>query len=237
MANHQVKNAAASTVYLKATGDGSNGDPFIIEHLETNSAAIKTSVEILDNAIAGNEMQVDVVTLPNVTLAAGTNTNEIVGDVADDAATGGNPVYVGGLAKPIDGTDPGSVDTENDRAAFVTDMNRRLLVSQAHPNLWRVNENHSSAQTNNNLKAAPGANLSLYITDIMFSSDTNCTFAIIEDESGTPVTLSGPHYYGARGGIAMPLITPIKMTANKSLGFTQVGGGNYTVELHGYIAP
>ncbi len=70
MANHQVKNAAASTVYLKSTGDGSNGDPHIIEHLETNSAAIKAAVETLDNAIAGSEMQVDVITLPNVTIGA-----------------------------------------------------------------------------------------------------------------------------------------------------------------------
>lgn len=34
---------------------------------ETNSAAIKTAVEAIDNAIAGNEMQVDVVTMPTVT--------------------------------------------------------------------------------------------------------------------------------------------------------------------------
>ena len=35
---------------------------------ETNSAAIKTAVEILDNAISGNEMQVDVLTMPAVTV-------------------------------------------------------------------------------------------------------------------------------------------------------------------------
>ena len=34
---------------------------------ETNSAAIKTAVETIDNAIAGNEMQVDVITMPTVT--------------------------------------------------------------------------------------------------------------------------------------------------------------------------
>jgi hypothetical protein len=41
---------------------------------------------------------VDVLTLPNVTLAAGTNTNEVVGDVAHDAAAAGNPLLVGGYA-------------------------------------------------------------------------------------------------------------------------------------------
>jgi hypothetical protein len=36
--------------------------------------------------------------MPNVTLAAGTNTNEVVGDVAHDAAAAGNPVLMGAYA-------------------------------------------------------------------------------------------------------------------------------------------
>jgi hypothetical protein len=35
---------------------------------ETTLAAVKTAVEIIDNAISGSEMQVDIVTMPNVTL-------------------------------------------------------------------------------------------------------------------------------------------------------------------------
>jgi len=38
--------------------------------LETNSAAIKTAVETIDNAIAGSEMQVDVITMPTTTVQA-----------------------------------------------------------------------------------------------------------------------------------------------------------------------
>lgn len=53
------------------------------------------SLALLDNAVSGNEFQCDVLTLPNVTLAAGTNTNEVVGDVAEDSALAGNPVRVG----------------------------------------------------------------------------------------------------------------------------------------------
>jgi len=37
---------------------------------EANSAAIKTAVETIDNAISGNEMQVDVITMPTVTVTA-----------------------------------------------------------------------------------------------------------------------------------------------------------------------
>ena len=61
---------------------------------ETNSAAIKTAVETLDNAIAGNEMQVDVVTMPNVTVNGtvtanvGTGTQAVSGTVAVSGVTG-----------------------------------------------------------------------------------------------------------------------------------------------------
>lgn len=41
---------------------------------------------------------VDIVTMPNVTLAAGTNTNEVVGDAAHDAPSAGNPLLTGGYA-------------------------------------------------------------------------------------------------------------------------------------------
>lgn len=79
MANLEIRDGDNTEKYLKGTGAGSDGDPFIPQHLETNSAAIKTAIEIIDNAIAGNEMQVDVVTLPaivgSVTANAGTNLN------------------------------------------------------------------------------------------------------------------------------------------------------------------
>src|SRR3990172_5727945 len=88
MTNLQVKDAAAATKYLKSSGAGTDIDPHIPEHLETNSAAIltaleiidnfisgarglvtednsaaiKTAVEIIDNIVAGTEAQVDVIT-------------------------------------------------------------------------------------------------------------------------------------------------------------------------------
>ncbi len=47
---------------------------------------------------SANIGDVDVLTLPNVTLAAGTNTNEVVGDVAHNVAAAGNPLLQGGYA-------------------------------------------------------------------------------------------------------------------------------------------
>lgn len=177
------------------------------------------------------------------TLASLLTSSQLIDDpvFADDAGyTLGTSkaTIVGGVAVETDGTDPSSVSAEGDAAAFRTDRNRRLLVNKNHPNLWKVNENHSSAQTNNQLKAAPGAGLSFYITDIIISNGATAgSVQLVEDEGGTPATIAGPYYFAANGGIAMPLETPIRMTANKSLGFTSTTVTTHTVTVSGYIAP
>lgn len=68
MANIEIRDGDGTEKYLKATGAGTTGDPFIPEHKETSAAsiltavqAIQTAVETLDNAISGSEMQVDIV--------------------------------------------------------------------------------------------------------------------------------------------------------------------------------
>lgn len=87
MANIEIRDGDGTEKYLKATGAGSAGDPFIPEHLDTNSAAILVAVQaaqaalqILDNIVSGNEAQVDVLTLPADPLGAS----------ADAAATAGS---------------------------------------------------------------------------------------------------------------------------------------------------
>jgi hypothetical protein len=184
-------------------------------------------VDILSIAAGDNNIgNVDVVTMPG-----------IVGTVADDATTPGNPVMIGGKAVETDGTDPTSVSAEDDVAIIRTDRNRRLLVNTAHPNQWVARENHTSAQTNNELKAAPGANLSLYITDIIMSTDTATNIKLVRDTAGTPADIAGPFYFAANGGISAHLVTPIRVTANQNVGFTGGATGNFTVEIHGYTAP
>lgn len=162
----------------------------------------------------------------------------IVGTIADDATTPGAPVMIGGQAKETDGTDPGSVSAEDDVARAIFDRNRRQLVNNVHPNMWSLFEDHTSAQTNNQLKGAPGANLSLYITDIIFSNGATAgSIKLVEDEGGTPVQLTQTIYMAINGGAVMSFRTPRRMTANKSLGFTSVSCTTHSVEVHGYIAP
>ncbi len=188
---------------------------------------------------------VDVLSLPAI--PAGTNNigdvdvltiPGIVGTIADDATTPGVPVMVGGSAKESDGTDPGSVSAEDDVARLITDRNRRLYVNTAHPNLWSVNEDHTTAQTNNELKTAPGASLSLYITDIIVSNGATAGIVqFVEDTGGTPVAKTGKLYLAINGGAVMNLKTPIRVTANKNFGFTSTTVTTHTITVNGYIAP
>ena len=75
--------------------------------------AIKTAVETLDNAISGNEIQADVLTLPG-----------IAGDVAHGTADSGNPIKVG--AKAAVSALP-TAEANGDRVNLITDRYGRNL--------------------------------------------------------------------------------------------------------------
>ena len=105
--------------------------------------AIAASLALLDNSIAsGNELQVDVVAaLPAgdnnignvdiVTLPASTNTIEVVGDAAENAAAAGNPVLTGGRYDSP-GNDNATVRTlgDNDVGALALDPTGALYVRE-----------------------------------------------------------------------------------------------------------
>jgi len=96
--------------------------------------AIAASLALLDNSIAsGNELQVDVVAaLPAgdnnignvdiVTLPASTNTIEVVGDAAEDAAVAGNPLLAGGrydaTQRTLDDGDAGALALDPSGALY-----------------------------------------------------------------------------------------------------------------------
>lgn len=309
---------------------------------ETNSAAIKTAVEILDNAIAGTEMQVDVVaslpagtnnigdvdvltvngvapafgtgvrgaTVQRVTIATDdsvpvtgtfyqatqpvslasvpshavtatdldirnlTNTDVVTAELsavdnavldtidavldtiktdtasivtatqliddtvfADDAAVtlGTSKGNISeGVAVATDGTDPTAVSAEGDAAALRTDMNRLLIVNQTHPRFWHVSADYASAQTNASVKAAPGASLSLYITDIQVSNGATAGNVTLLDGSGGTVLYEV--YPAINGGAVLSLRSPIKLTANTALCITSTTVTTHSVFVSGYIA-
>ena len=80
-----VISSGSCTVDLGANNDVTvtNATAANLKCEEASASAIKTAVEIIDNAISGSEMQVDVVTLPAVTGAVTANPTKLA--TTDDA--------------------------------------------------------------------------------------------------------------------------------------------------------
>jgi hypothetical protein len=161
-----------------------------------------------------------------------------VGDVASDSVDAGNPVKIGGKAVNMDGTAPGTAVAENDRADCRTDVYGRLLVETEHPNFWTATADYSSAQTNTELKATPGAGLSLYVTDIIISNGAVAgSVKIVESTGASPVDKVSRIWLAINSTVVLRFVTPIKLTANKNAGVTSVTVTYHTVTMNGYIAP
>lgn len=154
MANVLVQDGAGSAKYLKSTGDGSNGDPFVAEHLETNSAAIKAALETLDDVVVTEDaahssgdkgIMLLAVRKDSATALAGSDgdyiplivdssgrlhvtssATAVAGDVAHDAADSGNPLKIGGKAR----TSLPTAVAADDRVDGYFDAHGRIVVSR-----------------------------------------------------------------------------------------------------------
>ena len=160
-----------------------------------------------------------------------------IGEVADDAAVtlGTQRAIVNGaVAVTMDGTDPLAVSAEGDAAALRSDPNRILLVNQTHPRYFRAAADYASAQTNTSVVAAPGAGLSLWITDIIISNGATAGNITLLDGSGGSLLFE--IYPAANGGVAHSFRNPIKLTANTALVITSSTVTTHAVTVTGYIA-
>lgn len=169
-------------------------------------------------------------------VAAGT-TIEAVGDVAHDAAAAGNPVLICGIAQDVDDTaPPNRISAENDAARLATDFDGAVFTRPHGPQIWSHHTDSSSAQTDTTVHAAPGAGLSLYVTDIVFSSGAATAINLFFEEGAT--TVLGPYYLEATAGRGMSIHfqTPKKITANTALTFTTSAAILHTVDVTGYTA-
>jgi len=155
---------------------------------------------------------------------------------ADDAAytlSTSKANVVGGIAVSTDGTDPTAV-VEGDAAALRTDVNRILLVNQTHPRGTTVSADYASAQTNVSVIAAPGASLSIYITDIQLSNGAVAGNVTLLDGSGG--TVKWEAYPAINGGAVLNLRQPIRLTANTALCLTSTTVTTHSIFIGYYIA-
>lgn len=206
VASHAVTNAGTFAVQVDAAipaGTNNIGDVDI------------ASIAAGDNNI-GN---VDIVTMPNVTLAAGTNTNEVVGDVAHDAAAAGNPVAVAARAtNSVEGlTQVAAAD-----ATYVTADLNGCLVIRPHTTLEEIITERvtdtGGTSTNFTNFAAGGAGVHNYVTSItVWNSSSTDGFVDIRDGSAGSVlaTIPAPQTGGAH--VTFPV--PLKGGANTALAY------------------
>lgn len=197
--------------------------------------AIEADTTTIAGAVSGTEMQVDIVSAPTLTVDLGAN-NDVTatGNVAHDAVDSGAPIKVGGKAKAFDGTAPGTDVAENDRVDMIATVDGRQYVELTHPNYWNASVDYAVAQTNATVKAAPGAGLKLYITDVIVSNGATAGNITLLDGSGGSVILE--LYPAANGGLTHSFRTPLALTANTLLAITSTTVTTHSVTVSGFIA-
>lgn len=186
-------------------------------HAVTNAGTF--AVQVDGNALTALQLIDDTIFADDAAVTLGTSKGSVMA----------------GVAVNIDGTDPTAVSAEGDAAALRTDPNRILLVNQTHPRFWHASADYASAQTNTSVKAAPGANLSLYITDISISNGATAGNITLLDGSGGTVLYE--LYPAINGGAILSLRNPIKLTANTALCLTSTTVTTHSIFVSGYIAP
>ena len=191
-----------------------------------------TSISAGDNNI-GN---VDVLTLPNVTLAAGTNTNEVVGDAAHDAAVAGNPLLQGIEARTSNGTAVANGDVTRVQGTI-----DGKLVAKPHSVLgatWSYAA-ASGGITNTTavtVKTAAGAGVRNCITSLQVINGhaTVSTETLVLDGAAGTVLHRG-YAQAAGGGYAVNFDVPLCGTANTLLEIDNVTtGAAVYYNLQGY---
>lgn len=171
----------------------------------------------------------------SITIDGTVTASNSAGDIAHDSADSGNPVKVGAKAYNFDGTEPGTAVAEADRVNNIADLYGRQYVEITHPRFWSVSADYASAQTNASVKAAPGASLKLYLTDIVISNGATAGNITLLDGSGGTVLLE--LYPAVNGGMALSFRTPIALTANTALCITSATVTTHSVTICGFIAP
>ena len=190
-------------------------------------------------SIAGNVAISGPVTVSGsvtATLAAGTATNEVVGDVAHGVAAAGNPVLVGIEGRSTDGT---AVDSGDVTRALATLLGKLVNHPYAIPAQYTSFANVTAGLATTvaaTAFASAGASTRWYITSAQFiNQGAAVTRAHLQDGAGAL-------YYTASlatggGGVSASFPVPIRIAANQTVEIKlDTTGTTVFTNLQGYKA-
>lgn len=242
---------AASDVTAKIKGADAAGTPTAGTVLAIQGIASMTEVQVKGSGTAGTAnagvvsvqgiasmtpVQVDVTTLGGTAVAA------------DGAAITGKPIPHA-IKAVADAAAPTQV-TAGQAGYTIGTLERIPIVTTRHPNHIQCQVAASTATTIQAVGGscvAPGAGLSLYITDIDFATNAAGIAAdsfntLKTGTGGTCGTATAVVYQcmtvaATQATCVDHLITPIKLPANSELCWINSTAGSKTLNIQGYIAP
>ena len=207
--DNNIGNVDVVTLPALAAGTNNIGDVDVLSIAAgTNNIG---DVDVASIAAGDNNIgNVDIVSGTITTVSTVTTLSTLTGGgIAHDSADSGNPIKVGMKAFSPDGTTPGTAVAENDRSDAKCDLNGRLFVNTASPQMLHVNLNGSSAYTDQALIADPGDGFQVVITGIIGSTGAATALNFFLEEGATKIF--GPIYLEAtagRGFVSGPILLP-----------------------------
>ena len=208
------------------------------------NAALPTGANVIGALSANQTVNLAQVGGTNTVTGGVAGTQGVGGLAANDGVAAGNPNLIGGFAE-ADAAALQAVSAEGDAASIKTDLQGRMLVRTDHPN--RVNCTLLTTATTSTLVTgcgAPGAGLSIYITDIEIgggvAASTTAPAIIQTGTGGTCGTGTAVIYrcsHPATGQCENHMGTPIKVAANSEVCILDGVTGTKNVTIQGYIAP
>jgi hypothetical protein len=168
-------------------------------------------------------------------LTAGTNTNEVVGDIAHGTAVGGNPVQIGLEGRSADGT---AVDSGDVVRPLGTLLGKQVVLPYAVPGATWSYATATSGVTDTSDDEAKAAVASTrhYITgcQVINAHDSTGTEVVIKD--GSTVLFRG-WAEQTGGGVSAKFDPPLRGTANTAVNVANITTGSQTYfNLQGFSA-
>lgn len=187
------------------------------------------------NARGAQWVCLDSTAAQTVTLAAGTATNEVVGDAAHGAAVAGNPVLVGLEGRS---TAPTAVDDGDVVRVLASLLGKQVVLPYAIPaNSWSYASPAAVTDTaDDEAKGASGAGIRNYVTGVQVFNghDTTGTEVVIKDGS-TVIWRGWAEQTG--GGCSAKFDPPLRGTANTAVNVANITNSSSTYfNLQGYSA-